>query len=70
MGGSNSGFAAMVKTEAGRIRQRELASRGGRRAHEKGTAHEWTAEDGRALAHKYGFGAQKKRQARRADQEV
>ena len=28
-------------------KQREIASKGGRAAHEKGTAHEWTADEAR-----------------------
>ena len=37
---SQRGFASMSKE-----RQREIARRGGRAAHEKGTAHEFTAEE-------------------------
>jgi hypothetical protein len=29
-------------------KQREIASKGGRAAHEKGTAHEWTADEARS----------------------
>ena len=36
------GFASMPPEK-----QREIASKGGRAAHEKGTAHEWTAEEAR-----------------------
>ena len=39
-GGSKRGFAAMSAEK-----QREIASKGGRAAHEKGTAHEWTADE-------------------------
>jgi hypothetical protein len=35
-------------------KQREIASKGGRAAHEKGTAHEWTAEEARAAGRKGG----------------
>ena len=35
-------------------RQREIASRGGRAAHEKGTAHEWTADEARSAGRKGG----------------
>jgi general stress protein YciG len=31
-----------------RQKQREIASKGGKAAHAKGTAHEWTAEEARA----------------------
>ena len=34
------GFASMSPEK-----QREIASKGGRAAHEKGTAHEWTADE-------------------------
>jgi uncharacterized protein len=35
-------------------RQREIASKGGRAAHEKGTAHEWTPEEARRAGRKGG----------------
>ncbi len=41
-GSSNRGFASMDPE-----RQREIASEGGRAAHEKGTAHEFTSEEAR-----------------------
>ena len=37
-----------------RQKQREIASKGGRVAHEKGTAHEWTREEARAAGRKGG----------------
>lgn len=48
-GGSLRGFAAMD-----RQRQREIASLGGRAAHEKGTAHEFTPEEARIAGRKGG----------------
>ena len=48
-GKSNRGFASMSPE-----RQREIASKGGRAAHEKGTAHEWSAEEARAAGRKGG----------------
>src|SRR5438093_12237486 len=36
------GFASMD-----RVKQREIASKGGKAAHAKGTAHEWTSEEAR-----------------------
>jgi len=33
-------------------KQREIASKGGRAAHEKGTAHEWTPDEARAAGRK------------------
>jgi len=46
---SNRGFAAMDQAK-----QREIASKGGKAAHEKGTAHEWTREEAKAAGHKGG----------------
>lgn len=43
------GFASMSPE-----RQREIASKGGRAAHEKGTAHEWTPEEARRAGRKGG----------------
>jgi general stress protein YciG len=48
-GGSNRGFASMDPQ-----RQREIASQGGRAAHEKGTAHEFTSEEAREAGRKGG----------------
>ncbi len=35
-------------------KQREIASKGGRAAHAKGTAHEWTADEARSAGRKGG----------------
>jgi len=43
------GFASMSAEK-----QREIASKGGRAAHEKGTAHEWTADEARNAGRKGG----------------
>lgn len=43
------GFASMSVDK-----QREIASKGGRAAHEKGTAHEWTPDEARAAGRKGG----------------
>jgi general stress protein YciG len=48
-GTSNRGFASMDRS-----RQREIASKGGRAAHQKGTAHEWTADEARVAGRKGG----------------
>jgi uncharacterized protein len=45
----NRGFAAMD-----RGRQKEIARKGGKAAHEKGTAHEFTADEARAAGRKGG----------------
>lgn len=44
------GFAAMDRNK-----QRELASRGGKAAHEKGTAHQWTSEEAKLAGRKGGM---------------
>jgi general stress protein YciG len=36
-------------------KQREIASKGGRAAHAKGTAHEWSSEEARAAGRKGGM---------------
>jgi general stress protein YciG len=43
------GFASMSAEK-----QREIASKGGRAAHEKGTAHEWTPDEARQAGRKGG----------------
>lgn len=48
-GTSQRGFASMDPA-----RQREIASKGGRAAHEQGTAHEFTPEEARAAGRKGG----------------
>lgn len=46
---SRRGFASMP-----REKQREIARQGGRAAHQKGTAHEWNAEEARTAGRKGG----------------
>ena len=48
-GSSNRGFASMDPQ-----RQREIASQGGKAAHEKGTAHEFTSEEAREAGRRGG----------------
>ncbi len=48
-GTSNRGFASMDEDK-----QREIASKGGHAAHEKGTAHEFNSEEAREAGHKGG----------------
>lgn len=43
------GFASMS-----RVAQREIASKGGKAAHKKGTAHEWSSEEARRAGKKGG----------------
>jgi general stress protein YciG len=51
------GFASMDQNK-----QREIASKGGRTAHSKGTAHEWTSEEAREAGRKGGMANHRKRQ--------
>lgn len=53
---SKRGFAAMDRDQ-----QREIASKGGRAAHEKGTAHEWSSEEAAAAGRIGGKSRGKKR---------
>ncbi len=46
---SSRGFASMDNAK-----QREIASKGGRAAHVKGTAHEWSSDEARAAGRKGG----------------
>jgi uncharacterized protein len=48
------GFASM-----NRDKQREIASKGGRAAHEKGRAHEWTKEEAREAGRKGGLASRR-----------
>ena len=48
-GKERRGFASMTPEK-----QREIASKGGRAAHQKGTAHEWTSEEARSAGRKGG----------------
>lgn len=54
------GFASMDAA-----RQREIASKGGRAAHQKGTAHEFTSEEARAAGRKGGQAAHSRGTAHR-----
>jgi general stress protein YciG len=50
------GFASMD-----RGKQREIASKGGRAAHQKGTAHEWTSEEAREAGRKGGVASHRRK---------
>jgi general stress protein YciG len=54
------GFASMD-----RMRQREIASKGGKAAHQKGTAHEWTSEEARDAGRKGGLASHRQRRERK-----
>src|SRR5690348_4673776 len=55
-GKSKRGFASMDPS-----RQREIASKGGRAAHAKGTAHEWSSDEARVAGQKGGVAVSRDR---------
>ena len=57
MAKEDRGFASMD-----REKQREVASKGGRAAHVKGTAHEWTSEEAREAGRKGGLASRRRRE--------
>ena len=56
MAKEDRGFASMD-----RAKQREIASKGGKAAHAKGTAHEWTSEEAREAGRKGGMASHRRR---------
>jgi len=56
MAKEDRGFASMD-----RVKQREIAQKGGKAAHLKGTAHEWTSEEARQAGRKGGMASHTKR---------
>ena len=50
------GFASMD-----RAKQREIASKGGKAAHQRGTAHEWTSDEARDAGRKGGIASHQRR---------
>ena len=65
MAKEDRGFASMD-----RGKQREIASKGGRAAHAKGTAHEWTSEEARAAGRRGGLASHRSRQGQILGQSV
>ena len=63
--GSKRGFASMTPE-----RQREIASLGGRAAHEQGVAHEWDRQQAMIAGKKGGQASGRTRAARRDDGNV
>ena len=61
MGKEDRGFASM-----NRDRQREIASKGGKAAHQQGTAHEWDSYEASEAGRKGGIASARARAARRA----
>jgi general stress protein YciG len=50
-----------------RSKQREIASKGGKAAHQKGTAHEWTSEEAREAGRKGGMASHRRKQEQQPD---
>jgi hypothetical protein len=59
------GFASMD-----RAKQREIASKGGKAAHQKGTAHEWTSEEARDAGRKGGIASHQRRREQMSNPNV
>jgi uncharacterized protein len=57
------GFASMDRNK-----QREIASKGGKAAHQKGTAHEWTSEEAREAGRKGGMASHRRKQEQQGGQ--
>ena len=57
MAKEDRGFASMDRSK-----QREIASKGGKAAHQKGTAHEWTSEEAREAGRKGGMASHRRKQ--------
>jgi uncharacterized protein len=56
------GFASMDRNK-----QREIASKGGKAAHQKGTAHEWTSDEAREAGRKGGMASHRRKQDQSAE---
>jgi len=56
------GFASMDRSK-----QREIASKGGKAAHQKGTAHEWTSEEAREAGRKGGMASHRRKQEQQGE---
>lgn len=64
MGNKNSGFASMDRSK-----QREIASKGGKAAHAKGKAHQWTREEAVAAGRLGGLASRVVTKARKLESE-
>jgi len=53
-----------------RVKQREIASKGGKAAHQKGTAHEWTSDEAREAGRKGGMASHRRRSEVGPEQET
>lgn len=61
MAKEDRGFASMDRSK-----QRDIASKGGKAAHQKGTAHEWTSEEAREAGRKGGMASHRRKQDQQA----
>ena len=57
MAKEDRGFASMDRSK-----QKEIASKGGKAAHEKGSAHEWTSAEAREAGRKGGMASHRRKQ--------
>lgn len=64
MAKEDRGFASMDRN-----RQRDIASKGGKAAHQKGTAHEWTSEEAREAGRKGGMASHRRKQGDAPDED-
>ena len=64
MATEDRGFASMERNK-----QREIASKGGKAAHQKGTAHEWTSEEARETGRKGGMASHRRKQEQQEHQD-
>ena len=62
MAKEDRGFASMDRNK-----QREIASKGGKAAHQKGTAHEWTSEEAREAGRKGGMASHRRKQQQQGE---
>ena len=64
MAKEDRGFASMDRSK-----QRDIASKGGKAAHQKGTAHEWTSEEAREAGRKGGMASHRRKQEQATPEE-
>jgi uncharacterized protein len=65
MGSWNRGFASMDEAK-----KKLIASLGGKAAHEKGTAHQWTTETAKLAGRKGGLETARRRKAKKLEAEI
>ena len=65
MAKEDRGFASMDRSK-----QKEIASKGGKAAHQKGSAHEWTSEEAREAGRKGGMASHRRKLEQSAEASV